>query len=169
MHLQDVHSINKFCKSRPKTLRLERMFYSRTNLPAPGLGSPTFKMTKCSKVKIVRRLDFTISNCSFDQPVGWNFRERAHQGNWQPQRNRNFRELLSAWVGLMLLNGAAQIEETAESMWHNSPLFYLSPWRNTVIVWCIRRLSSNIAVVGHSRLLCWDYSANTTTFISVDW
>jgi hypothetical protein len=40
------------------------------------------------------------------------FRPRSHQGNWQPQRNRNFRELLSAWVEHMLLNGAAQIEET---------------------------------------------------------
>jgi hypothetical protein len=39
-------------------------------------------------------------------------RARAHQGNWQPQRNRNFLELLSAWVEHMLLNGAAQIEET---------------------------------------------------------
>jgi hypothetical protein len=37
----------------------------------------------------------------------------AHQGNWQPQRNYNFRELLSAWVEHMLLNGAAQIEERA--------------------------------------------------------
>jgi hypothetical protein len=36
----------------------------------------------------------------------------GHQGNWQPQRNRNFRELLSAWVEHMLLNGAAQTEET---------------------------------------------------------
>jgi hypothetical protein len=35
------------------------------------------------------------------------FRPRAHQGNWQPQRNRNFRELLSAWVEHMLLSGAA--------------------------------------------------------------
>jgi hypothetical protein len=40
-------------------------------------------------------------------------RARAHQGNWQPQRNSNFRELLSAWIEHMLLNGAAQIEETA--------------------------------------------------------
>jgi hypothetical protein len=38
---------------------------------------------------------------------------RAHQGNWQPQRNSNFREFLSAWFEHMLLNGAAQIEETA--------------------------------------------------------
>jgi hypothetical protein len=39
-------------------------------------------------------------------------RARAHRGNWQPQRNRNFREMLSAWVEHTLLNGAAQIEET---------------------------------------------------------
>jgi hypothetical protein len=37
----------------------------------------------------------------------------ANWGNLQPQRNRNFRELLSAWVEYMLVNGAAQIEETA--------------------------------------------------------
>jgi hypothetical protein len=37
-------------------------------------------------------------------------RARAHQGNWQPQRNPNFRELLSVLVEHMLLNGAAQIE-----------------------------------------------------------
>jgi hypothetical protein len=36
-------------------------------------------------------------------------RERAHQGNWQPQRNRNFQELLSARAEHILLNGAAQI------------------------------------------------------------
>jgi hypothetical protein len=40
-------------------------------------------------------------------------RARAHQGSWQPQCNRNFRELLSGWIEHMLLNGAAQIEETA--------------------------------------------------------
>jgi hypothetical protein len=28
--------------------------------------------------------------------IFWDIRARAHQGNWQPQRNRNFRELLSA-------------------------------------------------------------------------
>jgi hypothetical protein len=39
-------------------------------------------------------------------------RPRAQRGNRQPQRNRNFRELLSAWVEHMLLNGAAHIEET---------------------------------------------------------
>jgi hypothetical protein len=39
---------------------------------------------------------------------------RAHQGNWQPQRNPNLRELLSAGVEYMSLNGAAQIEETAD-------------------------------------------------------
>jgi hypothetical protein len=41
------------------------------------------------------------------------FRARVHQGNWQPQRNRNFREMLSACVECMLPNGAAQVEETA--------------------------------------------------------
>jgi hypothetical protein len=40
-------------------------------------------------------------------------RGRVHHGNWQPQRNRNIRELLSALVEHILLNGAAQIEETA--------------------------------------------------------
>jgi hypothetical protein len=40
-------------------------------------------------------------------------RARAHQENWQPQRNRNFRELLSAGVEHMLLIGAAQFEESA--------------------------------------------------------
>jgi hypothetical protein len=40
-------------------------------------------------------------------------RARAHQGNWQPQRNRNFQELLSASVEHKELTGAAQIEETA--------------------------------------------------------
>jgi hypothetical protein len=42
-----------------------------------------------------------------------NIRARAYQGNWQPKWNRNFRELLSAWVEHMLLNWAAQIKETA--------------------------------------------------------
>jgi hypothetical protein len=36
-------------------------------------------------------------------------RLRARQGNWQLQRNRNFRELLSAWIEHMWLNGTAQI------------------------------------------------------------
>jgi hypothetical protein len=40
-------------------------------------------------------------------------RPRTHKGNWQPQRNRNFRKLLSARVEHVLLNGAAQIMETA--------------------------------------------------------
>jgi hypothetical protein len=40
-------------------------------------------------------------------------RARAHQGNWQLQRNRNFRELLSVRVEHMLLNGAAHTEKTA--------------------------------------------------------
>jgi hypothetical protein len=35
----------------------------------------------------------------------------AHRGNWQPQRNRTFRELLSARVEHMLLTGAPQIAE----------------------------------------------------------
>jgi hypothetical protein len=39
-------------------------------------------------------------------------RARAYQENWQLQRNSNFRELLSTRVENMLLNGAAQIEET---------------------------------------------------------
>jgi hypothetical protein len=43
-------------------------------------------------------------------------RERIHQGSRQPQRNRNFRKLLSARVEHMLLNGAAQIEETATQL-----------------------------------------------------
>jgi hypothetical protein len=34
----------------------------------------------------------------------------------QPQRNRNFRELLSAWVEHVELNGATQIEETATQL-----------------------------------------------------
>jgi hypothetical protein len=41
---------------------------------------------------------------------------RAHQGNWQPQRNRNFKELLSH----VELNGAGQIEETATQLQRNS-------------------------------------------------
>jgi hypothetical protein len=52
------------------------------------------------------------ANCrKTDQPFT-NLRARAHQGNWQPQHNCNFRELLSPWVEHILLNGAAQIEET---------------------------------------------------------
>jgi hypothetical protein len=45
-----------------------------------------------------------------------NVRARAHQGNWQPQRNRNFRELLSARIEHMLLNGRAKIVETATQL-----------------------------------------------------
>jgi hypothetical protein len=40
----------------------------------------------------------------------------AHQGNWQPQRNRNFRELLSNCVEDEELNGAAQTEEMATQL-----------------------------------------------------
>jgi hypothetical protein len=40
--------------------------------------------------------------------------QRAHQGNWQPQRNRNFRELLWDWVE------HAQIEETASQIAEDS-------------------------------------------------
>jgi hypothetical protein len=35
------------------------------------------------------------------------------RGDTKETSNRNFRDLLSAWVEHMLLNGAAQIEETA--------------------------------------------------------
>jgi hypothetical protein len=44
------------------------------------------------------------------------FRLGAHQGNWQPQRNRDFREVLSATVEQMLINWAAQIEENATQL-----------------------------------------------------
>jgi hypothetical protein len=55
------------------------------------------------------RLDSTRTEFLFGT-----LRARAHQGNWQPQRNRNFRELISALlVKHTLLNGAAQIDETA--------------------------------------------------------
>jgi hypothetical protein len=54
-----------------------------------------------------------IVNFYFTKQTMGAVRPRAHQGNWQPQRNRNFRELISASVEHMLLNGAAQIEETA--------------------------------------------------------
>jgi hypothetical protein len=48
-------------------------------------------------------------------------RGRAHQGNWQPQRNRNFRALLlSGWVEHVELNSAAQIEETPTRLQRNS-------------------------------------------------
>jgi hypothetical protein len=57
--------------------------------------------------------------------IQWTLRVRAHQGNWQLQRNRNFRELLSAWAEHMSLNGAAQIEETATvSMWQVLEVIY---------------------------------------------
>jgi hypothetical protein len=39
-----------------------------------------------------------------------------HRGNWQPQRNRDFREMLSDRVEHMLVNGAAQIEKTATQL-----------------------------------------------------
>jgi hypothetical protein len=42
-------------------------------------------------------------------------RTRAHHGNWQGQRNCNFRELLSAWTE-HVRNGAAQIEETGKQL-----------------------------------------------------
>jgi hypothetical protein len=45
--------------------------------------------------------------------IATSLRLSAHQGNWQKQRNRDFRELLSARVEHMILNGGAQIEETA--------------------------------------------------------
>jgi hypothetical protein len=38
---------------------------------------------------------------------------RAQKGNWQLQRNRNFRKSLTDGVEHMELNGAAQFEETA--------------------------------------------------------
>jgi hypothetical protein len=46
----------------------------------------------------------------YTQEIIW---ARAHLEIWQPQRNRNFRKLLSALVEHVLLNGAAEIEETA--------------------------------------------------------
>jgi hypothetical protein len=39
-----------------------------------GPGLPTIKTTSCSQVKIIMRLEFIISNHSFDQAVGWNFK-----------------------------------------------------------------------------------------------
>jgi hypothetical protein len=45
----------------------------------------------------------------------FSLRVMAHQGNWQLQRDRNFREFLLASVQHMQLNGAAQIEETARN------------------------------------------------------
>jgi hypothetical protein len=39
-------------------------------------------------------------------------RPGAHQGNWQLKRNRDFREVLSAGVEHMLVNGGTHIEET---------------------------------------------------------
>jgi hypothetical protein len=47
-------------------------------------------------------------------------RVKAHQGNWQPQHNPNFRQLLSHWVEHKELNGAAQIEEMAMQLQCNS-------------------------------------------------
>jgi hypothetical protein len=46
-------------------------------------------------------------------------RARTHQGNLQPQRNRNFREMSSDWVEHVELNGATQIEETATRLQRN--------------------------------------------------
>jgi hypothetical protein len=51
-----------------------------------------------------RKLETEAVNCLL--------RARAHQGHWQP----HFRELLSAWVEHMSLNGAAHIEETATQL-----------------------------------------------------
>jgi hypothetical protein len=47
-------------------------------------------------------------------------RAMAHQGIWQPQRNRNFREFLSDWFEHVELNGVEQIEETATQLQRNS-------------------------------------------------
>jgi hypothetical protein len=43
-------------------------------------------------------------------------RSGAHQENWQPQRNRDFRELLLALAEHMFVKGAAQIEEKATQL-----------------------------------------------------
>jgi hypothetical protein len=60
--------------------------------------------------------NIVTSSLSGDANLFRSVRPRAHPGNWQPQRNRDFRELLSAGVGLMLVNGAVQIEETATQL-----------------------------------------------------
>jgi hypothetical protein len=44
----------------------------------------------------------------------------AHQGNWQPQRNRSFREMLSDAVEHVELNCAAGTEEAAMRLRRNS-------------------------------------------------
>lgn len=50
--------------------------------------------------------------------VYYTVRARAHQWNWQPQRNRNFRELLD-WVEHLELNWVVQIEEMATQLQQN--------------------------------------------------
>jgi hypothetical protein len=73
---------------------------------------------------------------------------RVHQGNWQPQRNHDFRELLSAWAEHMLLNGAAQIEETATQLaerLRNS----ISRQRSTPVFSQLR-----CRVISYNQLLC---------------
>jgi hypothetical protein len=87
--------------------------YQLTNILLPSVFIGTFPHcveNKNSTIFISIKIPISFST---------NLRARARQGNWQPQRNRNFRELLSAWVEHMLLNGAAQIEETAMQLAEN--------------------------------------------------
>jgi hypothetical protein len=73
MPLKDVHFVNGFCNSLPKTLHLQQRFYSLMNRAFSGLGSPTFAMNMCGPMKILTQFGLIISNDSFPSTCGLEF------------------------------------------------------------------------------------------------
>jgi hypothetical protein len=83
------------------------LYYSETSIYRSRIhrflsGPPTKTMNRGFTVLLLDSSQWHLS-----------IRPRAHHGNWQPQHNRSFRELLSAGVEHMLVNGAAQTEDIA--------------------------------------------------------
>jgi hypothetical protein len=68
-----------------------------------------------SQVAVHRLPDYTVSHTEdgcldiHRHENNRSLRAGTHEGNWQPQRNRNFRELLSDSTEHMLLNGAVAL------------------------------------------------------------
>lgn len=66
MHLKGVYSANGFCKSRPKTLRLQQRFYSWT--------SWNHEIHDDHAGQILLRFELTISNDNFLVTYGLEFK-----------------------------------------------------------------------------------------------
>jgi hypothetical protein len=86
---------------------------------------------------------YELYYCGVRTALNQTLRPRKQQGNWQTQRNHNLRELLSARGEHMLLNGAAQIEETAVASFLGvpSPLVNIAIWAESC-VWSVLWVNS---------------------------